>query len=395
MSPQEMQNQLLNQRASSFAQLTPDQQLGQMAYKAGSSVGTGLAGAFGVDVQDPMIKRATKLRELAGQFNTNTAEGLRQMAQALQTTDPDMALQISQKAAEMDLAGAKLTSEKALGEQRGREKLAADPLEKILQTGKYEPKSVAAYKKSGNIEDLILVDKADPTTLSETSEGIFLINKLTGKVIKRIGSPVDRRASVHINTQGESEFVKQLGKNDATIVTKGYEVRDAAIEQLTSLKKMAEVVQRPVISGSFAEQRTDVANFFNTIGLSSNKDKIKTANSQEYIKYSTGLVLDNLRKTGYNPSNADMKVVQSLIPRLETDPVARQELIKFMTGKANDVIKEVNNREAYARKNRGLSGYTPEIPQVTLGSSSGSAKPYADLSDAELEAKIKAAQAKQ
>ncbi len=113
MSPQEMQSQLLNQRAAQFAQFTPDQQLGMMAYKAGAGVGTGLAGAFGVDVQDPTIKRATKLRELASQYNTNTADGLRQMADALRTSDPDMALQLSQKAAAMDLEGQKLKTEQA------------------------------------------------------------------------------------------------------------------------------------------------------------------------------------------------------------------------------------------------------------------------------------------
>lgn len=113
MSPQEMQSQLLNQRAAQFAQFTPDQQLGMMAYKAGAGVGTGLAGAFGVDVQDPTIKRATKLRELASQYNTNTAAGLRQMADALRTSDPDMALQLSQKAAAMDLEGQKLKTEQA------------------------------------------------------------------------------------------------------------------------------------------------------------------------------------------------------------------------------------------------------------------------------------------
>jgi hypothetical protein len=113
MSPQEMQAQLLNQRASQFAQLTPDQQLGMMAYKAGSGVGTGLAGAFGVNVQDPTIQRATKLRELAGQYNTNTAAGLRQMADALRTQDPDMALQLSQRAAAMDMEAQKLQTEQA------------------------------------------------------------------------------------------------------------------------------------------------------------------------------------------------------------------------------------------------------------------------------------------
>lgn len=122
LSPQEMQAQLLEQRASQFAQLDPNQQLAQMSYKAGANLGSGLAGAFGVDVQDPTIKRATKLRELASQYNTNTAQGLRQVAAALQTTDPDMAMQLSQRAAAMDLEAAKLQTQeaqtgKALAEQ--------------------------------------------------------------------------------------------------------------------------------------------------------------------------------------------------------------------------------------------------------------------------------------
>jgi hypothetical protein len=152
MSPQEMQAQLLNQRATQFAQLTPDQQLGSMAYKAGSGVGTGLAGAFGVQTQDPMIQRATRLRELAGQFNTNTAAGLRQMADALRTQDPDMALQLSQRAAAMDLEAAKLQSEQALAAQRGRERQSASLEEKtfVELAKKATPASVAAAQRAGN-----------------------------------------------------------------------------------------------------------------------------------------------------------------------------------------------------------------------------------------------------
>lgn len=164
MSPQEMQSQLLNQRAAQFAQMSPDQQLGMMAYKAGSGLGTGLAGAFGVDVQDPTIKRATKLRELASQYNINTAAGLRQMADALRTTDPDMALQLTQKAAAMDLEGAKLTSEQALAAQRGREKQAASLDEQtFLELAKKStPASVAAARAAGNdIKLLELTEKAE------------------------------------------------------------------------------------------------------------------------------------------------------------------------------------------------------------------------------------------
>jgi len=190
MSPQEMQAQLLNQRAAQFAQLNPNEQLGMMAYKAGSGVGTGLAGAFGVNVQDPMIQRATRLRELAGQYNTNTAAGLRQMADALRTQDPDMALQLSQRAAAMDLEASKIQAEQALAAQRSREKAAADPFQKLVEGGKYTTESLKKYQESGNVADLVLAKpEAGRKTSTVTAGGRkLLIDDLTGETIKDLGA---------------------------------------------------------------------------------------------------------------------------------------------------------------------------------------------------------------
>jgi hypothetical protein len=112
-SPEEMQQQATQAKAMQFAQLTPDQQLGTMAYKGGANLGRGLAGAFGVDIQDPTIQRATRLRQLASQYNTNTAQGLREMAAALQATDPESAFQLTQRAMTMDEAAQKSRKEEA------------------------------------------------------------------------------------------------------------------------------------------------------------------------------------------------------------------------------------------------------------------------------------------
>jgi hypothetical protein len=73
-----------------------------MGYKGGANLGRGIAGAFGVEVQDPTIQRATRLRQLASQYNTNTAKGLRDMANALQATDPESAFQLTQRAMAME-----------------------------------------------------------------------------------------------------------------------------------------------------------------------------------------------------------------------------------------------------------------------------------------------------
>jgi hypothetical protein len=175
-SPEEMQRQLLEQRAAQFAEMGQNQQLSSMAYKGGANLGQGLAGAFGVNIQDPTIQRATRLRQLASQYNTNTAKGLRDMAAALQATDPESSLQLTQRAQAMDMEEAKLGSEQALKTQRERERSAADPFQKLLETGKYTPESLAVFQTSGKPADLKLVEKAEPK--QATSEFERLVDSL-------------------------------------------------------------------------------------------------------------------------------------------------------------------------------------------------------------------------
>ena len=161
MSPQEMQQQLIDQRALQFANLGQNQRLAMLGYKAGAGVGQGLGGLFGVDMTDPAIQRATKLRELASQYNTNTASGLRQMAAAIQATDPDTAYKILQQANALEMNEAKLNTERATAIAKLREKQSLDPFQKLLETGKYTPESMAKYQESGDPTDLKLVDKVE------------------------------------------------------------------------------------------------------------------------------------------------------------------------------------------------------------------------------------------
>jgi hypothetical protein len=168
-TPEEMQRQLIEQKATQFAGMSPQQQLSYNIYKGTGNLGRGLAGAFGVDVQDPAIKKATMLRQMASQFDTNTVEGLKQMAAALQGTDPELGYQVMQRAQAMEMAEAKLGSEKALTTQRERERAAADPFQQFLRTavGKVTPPSLKKFKDSGDPQDLEWIDKPNQTEIEK------------------------------------------------------------------------------------------------------------------------------------------------------------------------------------------------------------------------------------
>lgn len=168
-TPEEMQRQMTEQKALQFAQMTPQQQTSYNIYKNTGNLGRGLAGAFGVDVQDPAIKRATMLRQMASQFDTNTPEGLKQLAQALQSTNPELGMRVMQQAQAMEEQMAKTNLQKTQ-----TERMSALAEQEKVQAAR-ESKLAAEFDKlpeDATEEDMtnILRKYGDPKTVFQTME---------------------------------------------------------------------------------------------------------------------------------------------------------------------------------------------------------------------------------
>jgi hypothetical protein len=377
LTPEEQQRQLTEARASQFAQLAPSQQLAFMGYKAGAGLGQGLAQAAGVDIQDPTIKKAAALRQMAQGIDVSSAEGLQEFANRLQQNGFQAeAAQLGQQI----LAARKTESEITRNE---RERKGLDPFEQLLRTGKYTPASLAKYKKSGDATDLELNEKETKANIKEigvaegTREPVYLdvnndkqfiykTDENGNQVRKLYTGGVDRATSktqVSVDARGEEAFVKELGQLDAKAVADAIKLRDTSISAVKALNTLASYPDDKLISGAFANNRVGVANFLSTLGLANGTDKERISNSQQYQKVAGDVILQTLGgKLGAGFSNADRDFIASLVPQLETSPDARRKLIDFMQRKNQDIIKESTNLEAYARKNKGLGGYTPTIP---------------------------------
>jgi hypothetical protein len=190
----------LQQRASQFAQLSPMQAAQAGFYTAGSRLGTGIGGLLGAP--DPEMMRVTQRQSLLQGLNPSDPDSLRSAAQrAMESNDFQAAQELANRAMSIETAQAKLTSEQALANQRNRERAAADPLQQLIRTGKYTSASIEKYNESGKISDLEPIDKGDPTALSETKEGIFLINKQTGEKISRIGASPERGTKLTVSPE--------------------------------------------------------------------------------------------------------------------------------------------------------------------------------------------------
>ena len=159
MPPEQAVQYLRDAQAQDFAKMGYKEQLGANIGRAAGRVGQGLLRAAGVE--DPMLVQASKMRELATQFDTSTAEGMLQYARALQSVNPAMAQQAATKAREMALTEAKIGSEKALTTQREREKEGVDPKQQFIRTiaDKVTPQSLQTFSETGRYQDLQFLTK--------------------------------------------------------------------------------------------------------------------------------------------------------------------------------------------------------------------------------------------
>jgi hypothetical protein len=229
LTPEEQQMQMTEARAAQFAKLDPSQQLAFMGYKAGANLGQGLAQAAGVDIQDPAIKRATMLRQLAQGVDVTTVEGLQQYAARLQQAGFNAeANQLGQQI----LAARKTESEITRNE---RERRGLDPFEQLLHSGKYTPASLAKYKKSGDPADLELLEKPAKAQIKE----VGVAEKTREPVYTYQATPDSepRQVIYKTNAQGEQVMVPYSGGVDRTTSKTDLNVPLSLVDKESNLRK--------------------------------------------------------------------------------------------------------------------------------------------------------------
>lgn len=152
LSPEQAQVEVDRQRALQFANLNPQQRMASGIYGGLTQVARALG------AKDPMLEQASQMRELAQQFDTTTAEGLMQYAQALQRSGNMQAAQAAaMQARQVMEKEAAIGAQQALTQQRQRERAAADPIEKFIQANadKFTPASLEKYRETRKESDLV------------------------------------------------------------------------------------------------------------------------------------------------------------------------------------------------------------------------------------------------
>lgn len=178
-------------------------------------------------------------------------------------------------------------------------------------------------------------------------------------------SPTDKfnpRPATQVSTNvsmppAQKAFDVELAKLDAKEIDGLRDVATKASNGLSRVGEMKRLSEAGVYSGSFAEGRTGVSNFFETLGIP--LDPKKLGNSQEYMKHAKELTLSLLKEgVGNNQiSNADLKFVNDTVPQLETSPQARKNLLDYIERRLQSSVDRFQQADEYARKNGGLGGF--------------------------------------
>jgi hypothetical protein len=324
-------------------QLDPLQQANLALRQGGRGLGQLAGGLMGM--QDPELAKASQIKQIAGQLDLNSSEGLRQLANSIKEFAPQEAMMAAKRADEVALNQATIT-------QKTREKaIPTSGLGKLL----FEKDELLKAGVPSNDPRVVAYDQA----IAAEGKG--------------------KGTSITVDQRGQTAFAVGLGTADATRVNTAEKLIESGIGTLNTLKQMADKNTLGVVSGTGAGARVEALRFLDTIGVATPGEKNKLANSENFNKLTGDLVLERIKMLGTNPSNADRDFIKAIVPQLENSAAARKQLIEYMTKRATQVINEASALSDYGRKNQGLTGYKPTIPLIDVS------KPSRDISSYSVE----------
>jgi len=159
------------------------------------------------------------------------------------------------EAAKLQTQQAQTASQDALTQQRLREKQSADPFQKLLESGKFTPESLAKYRDSQNPADLVLATKESKTSYGAEADRAAKANygkdfaDLTQAEAKVIDSLLETRGVTKAKASASKTDVVLPGvakagdvtglRRDVQAITKPYQDQSDAADTAIELANMA------------------------------------------------------------------------------------------------------------------------------------------------------------
>ena len=335
MNPQmygEQQRRSALQEGIDLAQLTPGQAGAAMTYAGAKGLGGAIAGAMGIE--DPQLKLISARNSIAQQIDQSNPESILKGAQMLaQMGDQQGAMALAQYArqaqSEMAQAQQRRAAAAASMAQAGRERVQADPFQKLVESGKYTPASLAEYQRTGLPADLVLYEKPEkPENLRSGEKREAVSNEM-----------FDNRSFKDLTPKEKAIVNKRLEDEEGTRAEKGAP-KTILPGQPVPTKDWMDFTQK-VLSSDPIMQRTSTI----LSDAPSAIEIIRNSTSNDFAAASLPTSIALLTGQGKNMSNAD---VNRFARTGGLDDRLAQDAVKFFTGGTTQVKKDQAEKFAIA-----------------------------------------------
>jgi len=297
LSPEQAQAEVDRQRAMQFANMNPQSRIAAGIYG-------GLAQASrALGARDPMLEQASQLRQLAQQFDTTTAEGMMQYANALRQINPQAAQQAAMQAQQMMQTETKT----ALVRQQ------------------------AVREEAKNVRDVRLQEELAALPEGASDDDVLNVVRKYGspdKILASIERKAASKAAADAKAQVEREKIEAAKERERERI----EARKELATLVGSQRNAVTDLQRQLLQDKVDAQRQKVADL---------EDKKKVAQSNEAAKAQNVIgIIDNVlpKISGLNTAGVAGKAL-SFVPGSDAYDVARN----IETIKANIGFKELSD----------------------------------------------------
>ena len=296
-SPEQAQAEVDRQRAMQFANMNPQSRIAAGIY-GGLTQASRALGA-----RDPMLEQASQLRQLAGQFDTTTAEGMMQYANALRQINPQAAQQAAMEAQKMMQTETKT----ALVRQQAVREEAKNVRDVRLQ------EELAALPEGASDDDVLNVVRKYGTP---------------DKILASIEKKAAAKAAADAKAQVEREKIEAAKEREREKI----EARKELATLVGSQRNAVTDLQRQLLQDKVDAQRQKVADL-------EDKKKVSQANEAAKAQNVIGIIDNVLPKiSGLNTAGVAGKAL-SFVPGSDAYDVARN----IETIKANIGFKELSD----------------------------------------------------
>jgi hypothetical protein len=364
------QSQAARDRAEAlqFAQLSPMDRASFGFYQAGQQLGRGVGSLLGIE--DPQLRMITQQQQILRGVDPNDPDSLAEgAARAAEMGNPRLAAALAEQQR-------KVMESRSIVAKNMRERQAADPFNRLVESGKYTPESLSAYRESGNIADLKLVEKPQ----KDTVEQLIIGGRYTPASISKYRQTQNIEDLVPVEKKGIGEQIgaglqsglgmlgkalapalKKEGEEIGKFTAKNYDELAGAVASGVSSKRNLDTLSGALsnaFTGSLADTKTSVIKALDGIGVSVGADLKNAASNTELINaMSTRYVFPLVKNFPGSLAAKELDRLEKTAPTALQQPETIVRLVNLLRTDIAENEFTYNKAKEYRSKNNTLIGF--------------------------------------